>query len=336
IIYDRIEVATIYNSKYKGKYYVAYGNTDVYLKYFNGANFSPILNSFFVNHIGAKTFWCFEMKVNNVDTSIIYLALTETSRSTDGGKTFKKIGTYNGPNTHADNRGMFLATSTEKGKEDKLYLANDGGISVSNDFENKVVFKSLNGPGLEANQFWGIDVLQSENLFIAGGTQDNGGFFIKENSESNNVFACGDGYYGLTVNDTLAMVLGNPPSILLHNTKTKRDQHLYINDKHCEARRPLIKKDSFVYIGYHDLWRAKIKDIEKSNFNFENVSNIPIKTSSNNSIKNRETKAIAISKFNSALIAYANPNWDAEVNDGKLYFCENILDKKKEYIDVTS
>ncbi len=337
VIYDRIEVATIYNPNYKGKYYIAYGNTDVYVRYFNGNNFSPILNGFFVNHIGAKTFWCFEMKVNNVDTSVIYLALTETSRSTDGGKTFKKIGIYNGPNTHADNRGMFLATSTPNGKEDKLYLANDGGISVSNDFESKknVVFRSINGPGLDANQFWGIDVLQSENLFIAGGTQDNGGFFIKENSESNNIFACGDGYYGLTLNDTLAMVLGNPPSVLLHNTKTKKDQHIYINDKHCEARRPLIKKDSFVYIAYHDIWRANIKDLEKYKFNFIKVSDIPFKKTQQGSIQNREIKALAINKLNSALVAYTNPNWDAEKNEGKLYYCNNLLKEKNEFIDIT-
>ncbi len=337
VVYERIEIAPILNPVYKGRYYIAYGNTDVYLKYFNGKEFSPILNSYFINHLGAKTYWCFSVDVNSVDTSIIYVSMTETSRSTDGGKSFIKIGTYNGPNTHADIRASFLAISTPGGKEDKLLLANDGGISLSQNFEpgKGTFFRSLNGKGLYANEFWGIDLLQNEKLFISGGTQDNGAFFIKENIESNNIHACGDAYMGLPVNDSLAVSVCFPPLLMLHNIYQNSNTQIRIPDEHCDARRPLFRKDSFVYVAYHDIWQAKVSELQKGNLQFKNISQIPFLELANNHVPNKAIKSFALSPFNSVLLVYLNPNWENE-NKGKLYFCENILASKPHYVDITS
>jgi len=338
VIYQRIEVATINNPEFKGKYYIAYGNTDVHIKYFNGKTFSEILNSYFVKHLAAKTYWYLNFDVNEVDTSVMYISMTETSRSVDGGKTFKKIGTYNGPNTHADVRATFLAVSTPEGKNDKIFLANDGGISLSHDFNatDNVFFRNLNGNGLYANQFWGIEVLQSEKLFVSGGTQDNGAFFIKDNFESNNVHSCGDAYSGLPLNDSLAISLCFPPLTLLHNTNKNSNVRITINDPYCDARRPLFSKDSFVYIAYHDIWRAKIKDIERNKLEFENISQIPTFTVEGNNIPNKACKSFAISPFNSALLVYQSPNWERTQNNGKLYYCDNLFAKKKSFQDITS
>ncbi len=334
---ERIAIGTIRNPKFKGKFYITSGNKDIVIKYYNGLVFSPPLNTIPVRHLGASSFWCLQLKVNSVDTSVMYLSLTETSVSNDGGKSFRKIGFYNGANTHADIRDMILPKCTITGKYDRLILANDGGISVSNNFDgaSNLAFRSLNGIGLSANQFWGIDVLQSDSLYIAGGTQDNGGFFIKEHKEGNNLFVCGDGYYGLVLNDSIALVLGNPPNFLSYNINNGSGGYITIPDPNCEARRPLLLKDSFIYIGYHDLWRVKTKEFVRTNSGFKNISNLPKKTDSIYGIQNRELKVVCISKSNKALLAYTNPNWNTEKNEGKLYYCNNLLGKNPEYIDIS-
>lgn len=333
---ERLTMATLSDIKFKGKFYLAYGTSEIYFKYFDGKKFSEPLNSQPVQHLGATSFWCFDMKVNQADTNIIYFSMTETSLSTNAGRSFTKIGFYNGANTHADVRDMYLAKSTIGGKGDRLYLANDGGISVNNNLfgPNSVLFRNLNGEGLYANQFWGLDVLQSDTLFVSGGTQDNGGFFLKKNKEGNNLFGCGDGYYGLTLNDTLALMLGNPPLFMLHNINDGISRYINIPDKNYEARRPMVLKDSFVYIGYHDVWRAKVKDLIRYKFNFENVSHIPDKLSNGGALQNREIKALCINNKNKALVAYTNPSWQ-DKNEGKLYFCSNVLKKDADYIDIT-
>jgi hypothetical protein len=333
---ERISIDMLSDLRYKGRFYLAHGNADIYFKYFNGTEFSKNLNELPLQNLGGNSYWCMDIKVNQVDTNIVYFSMTETCMSTSACKDFIKIGFYNGANTHADVRKMDLGKSTAKGKNDRLYLANDGGISMNNDLfgSTTTLFRSLNGSGLNANQFWGIDILQSDSLFIAGGAQDNGGFFIKEHKENNNLLGCGDGYFGLPVNDTLALMLGNPPLMMLHNINEGISHYINIPDQNCEARRPMILKDSCVYVGYHDVWKIEVKDLIKYNFNFKNISNITRKSGSNGAEQNREIKVLCISKDNRALVAYANPNWQ-DKNEGKLYYCANILKKEPEYIDIT-
>ncbi len=335
---ERIAIATFSDPKYIGKYYITSGNTDVYVKYFNGAVFSQNLNVTPVRHFGASSFWCLELEVNQVDTSVLYLSLTETSRSTDGGKGFVKIANYNGLNTHADVRGMHLAISSANGMDDVLLLANDGGVSINNSFRKtrKDIFRNLNGQGLNANQFWGINVLQSDTLMVAGGAQDNGGFVIKSHAEYNNLHNCGDGYFALPLNDSIVLVEGNPPNFLWFNIKSGENRFIPIADPNFEARRPLFLKDSFVYVGYHYLWRVKYRDIVQAKFNFENVSKLERKSDPNKGAQNREIKAVCVTSDDKALIGYANPNWDAAKNEGKLYYCHDLTKKNPEYIDITA
>jgi photosystem II stability/assembly factor-like uncharacterized protein len=333
---ERIAIATINDPKFKGKFYVTSGNTAIYVHYFNGKEFSKPLNTQAVTHMAASSLWCLELTVNQVDSSVIYLSLTETSMSLDGGKSFVKIAHYNGANTHGDVRDMIIAKNTPHGKEDKILLANDGGISLNNKlFYPGVQFRSLNGPGLEANMFWGIDAMQSDSLFVAGGAQDNGGFFIKEKQEDNNLENCGDGYYALTLNDSMALNQGNPPLVLLHNTKHNSNTYIYIPDANCEVRRPMILKDSFVYFGYHDIWQSKVRDLIAVRPQFKNISHMK-DVKDGDYLKNREIKALCISKFNTALVGYNNPQYNAPQNSGKLYYCADIFARNPEYIDVSA
>lgn len=333
---ERIALSTINDPKFKGKFYVTSGNSGIYLHYFNGKEFSKPLNDQPVIHMAASSFWCLELKVNQVDTSVIYLSLTETSMSTNGGKNFSKVTYYNGPNTHADVRDMVLVNDSKGGKGDKLFLGNDGGVSMSNDlFGSKIKFRSLNGEGLDANLFWGIDVLQSDSLFIAGGAQDNGGFFIRDGWETNNLGTCGDGYNGLVLNDSLAINLGNPPIMVLHNSNRNGNAYISIPDRFCEARRPLILRDSLVYTAYHDVWCVRVKDLVAGKYEFRNVSNIS-EVREAEDLKNREIKAMCISKYNTALVGYSNVLYAGPENKGKLYYCANVLAKKPVYKDISA
>ncbi|MGE0568082.1 MAG: WD40/YVTN/BNR-like repeat-containing protein [Bacteroidia bacterium] len=327
-------IALDFNYSKKNCFYLAFGTHDFNLTYFNGEKYSAPLLNIPLQQIAGSAYWCFEFGVDKKDTNNIIVASTEISMSRDGGKTFRKIGYYNGLNTHADVRDLQLE-NTDEGLI--TVVANDGGVSSGKGF-GKIqtnYFQNLNGEGLYANQFWGISTMNSGNEIIAGGAQDNGHFIMSEKEEMNNVNACGDGYLSFVINDTLSINECNPPFLLLQNHKTKRITHLKVNDQNMEARRPIISLDSTIYIGYHDVWKIKVGDILKGNTTFSNVSSIPI-FSNEKGVQNREIKAMTINKFGQCLIAYSNPNYDSKENNGKIFFCMNLQSKKPDFIDITS
>lgn len=331
---ERIEIATLENEHYKGRFYAAIGSSDVYVKYYNG-NLFKNLNSTPVNHTFSSAHWNLELTVNTNDTNIIYLGMTEISRSINGGKTFEKIANYNGHNTHADVRAMFLQRSTIGGKRDVFLVANDGGISLLDTLVQSA-WKSLNGKGLNANQFWGLDVAQSDSMLIAGGTQDNGGFLITAQGNENTMSSCGDGYLGLVLDRHSAIIECNPPSLYYHNIQTHQNSYLQINDARRETRRPLAQKDSFVYVGYGDVWRIKKQNLQNGSGVFENFTNLPVQKDAEGIVKNNTIRCFSIGEKYSALISYANPNWAAKENTGKLFYCENIQDKSPHWADITA
>ncbi|MGZ4097402.1 MAG: hypothetical protein ACXVNM_00895 [Bacteroidia bacterium] len=330
---ERIEVATINREKFRGRFYLAMGTTNVYIKYYNGKEFIT-LNGTPVNQAAGGSFWHLEFAVNQVDTNVLYIGLTEISRSTNGGKTFDKIAYYNGENTHADVRAITVAQSTPKGRKDVFIMANDGGISRLDTTLNPK-WKNLNGFGLDANQFWGIDVAQDDTLFVAGGAQDNGGFLFGNNVSKNSMMGCGDGYLGLVLDKYSAIVECNPPSLFYHNVKTEQDLYLLVNEGRCETKRPLLQKDSFVYIGYHDVWRINKRKLQAGEVTFRKITQIPDLKQDNGYVKNNAIKCMSVGRNNSAVICYANPNWEKSENNGKVFYSRNINDPEEEWIDIT-
>jgi hypothetical protein len=328
---ERAEVATIYDRKFKGKFYVALGWVNCYVQFFDGKKFSGNLNSSPITQTHAGAYWNFEFAVNQIDTNIMYLSMTETSRSSNGGKTFEKISYYNAPNTHADNRAMTLVKSTPRGKNDLLILGNDGGISMADQYEPPN-WRNLNGKGLDANLFWGVSVAQSDTLLIAAGAQDNGGFILTEQSYWNNMANCGDGYLALALDEHAAIVECNAPSMYYHNISTGRTLYLPAPDNRYEGRRPLALRDSFVYVGFGNIWRIHPNQLLIGKAAFEKFNEIPIEKTANGQTKNHAIKCFAFGTLNSAVLCYGNPNWE-EKNNGKLYFCSNL--KKNKWIDIT-
>lgn len=330
---ERLEVATIKNPAYKGKFYMALGWIHVYVQYYNGNKYSGNLNKQAINQVYAGAYWNFELSVNQVDTNILYLSMTETSRSLDGGKTFHHISNYNGVNTHADNRAQILLQSSEGGKNDKLLLGNDGGVSL-NTTGLPFKWKNLNGKGLDVNQFWGISVLQSDSLVIAGGTADNGGFIFWKNEEINSMGACGDGYLAQVTGQNEMIIQCNTPSIFYHNLKNKSSVYLNVYDNRYDGKRPMCLHDSFVYVGYSNCWRIGLHELRAGKTNFTKFSNIPDVLNKTGGIKNGAIKAMAIGPTNEGLIAFKDPNWGDIENTGKFYHCRDL--NNNVWIDISN
>jgi len=329
----RIEVTTVFRENFKSKFYVALGTQDMFIKFFDGKSFSKNLNSTPVNHTFATPYWNLELCVNQQDTNVMYLSLTETSRSVDGGKTFQKLNFYNAHNTHADVRAMLLAKSTKGGMNDALFLGNDGGVSFIQKYA-PADWKNLNGAGLDANQFWGISVAQSDTLFVAGGTQDNGGFLITDKYNINTMNNCGDGYLALAIDKHSAIVECNVPSMFYHNIETNQHIYLPIADSRCEGRRPLLLRDSFIYAGYHDLWRISKASLKKGKINFTKITSIPLEERGASIYRNNGIKCMDIGPLNTAVICYGGPNW-MEENKAKVYFCRDFKNNNNEWVDIT-
>jgi hypothetical protein len=329
---ERMEITVLNNEKNKGKFYLAYGWTECYIKYFDGKKFSSALNVSPVMHFYGGAYWNFELSVNEKDTSIMYLSLTETSRSIDGGKTFQKISTYNQLNAHADNRAQLLVRSTEKGKSDLLLLGNDGGVSLISSFDPPL-WKNLNGKGLDADQFWGIGVLQSDSLLVAGGTADNGGFILKGEHATNTMGSCGDGFAAAVYDKEGVVIECNTPTIWYHNLKNGSAVSVYAADPRFDGRRPILINDSFLYVGYSNVWRTTFSELKKGNGALKKFTDFPDEKTAAGGIKNSVLRGMSFSEYNTAVISYRDPNWGDKDNVGKVYFCGNTL--KNKWKDIT-
>lgn len=328
---ERAEIATVHDRKFSGKFYLATGWNECYIKYYNGTGFSANLNVQPVYQTFANAYWNFEFAVNQKDTNVMYLSLTETSKSSDGGRTFARLSQYNGLNTHADNRAQVLLRSSEKGKEDELLVGNDGGISLYK--ETSKSWDNLNGSGLNVNQFWGISVAQSDSLFIAGGTADNGGFLITEKETLNTMSGCGDGYCAQVIDEEGAVIECNTQSVFYYDLRNKSTLGLQVNDQRYDSKRPLCKTDSFVYIGYSDIWKISVSDLKKGKGEFKNFTSIPVITTPNGGIRNASVKSMAIGSLNEGVVAYRDPNWGDPENKGKLFYCKDL--KLNKWMDLT-
>lgn len=328
---ERFEVECINDERWKGRFYAAYGNSNAYVAYFDSKSFTT-LNALPVSHFYASAYWNLEFTVDPQDTATMYLAMTEVSRSSDGGKSFTKIASYNGDNTHADIRAVFFLRNAD-GR--KFYTGNDGGVSLLVN-ESAGKWKNLNGSGLDANQFWGADIAQSDTVFIAGGAQDNGSFLIKKGVVQNTMAGCGDGYLGLVIDEQSAITQCNPPSFFYHDFKNHTNSYLSVNDNRFETKRPLVQTDSFVYVGYGDLWKIKKSDLKKGITSFTRVSEMPAILYDSKSRKNNSIRAMSIHPLGTAVLGYANPNWGDKENNGKLFFCDNIHSSNPVWIDLTA
>ncbi len=110
------------------------------------------------------------LEVSQTNADIIYTGALNIWKSTDAGKTFQPVNSWNNPEsptyTHAD-----IHQIREFNQE--LFVASDGGIYRS--ANQATSFTDLTS-GLQIGQFYRIAVGSKSSSNIAGGLQDNGGY----------------------------------------------------------------------------------------------------------------------------------------------------------------
>jgi PKD repeat protein len=122
--------------------------------------------------------------VDSEDADVVYTGVLNLWKSSTGGTSFFKLNSWSNPTgnsyTHADIH--FLGSFNGI-----LYCGSDGGIYRSSNGGSN--FQDLS-PGLQIGQFYKIDGTEQNENTIAGGLQDNGGYYTNTGSDG---WKC---YYG--------------------------------------------------------------------------------------------------------------------------------------------
>lgn len=107
------------------------------------------------------------------DENLIYAGGIHIWKSTNGGVNWNLVnhwtGNYDKPYVHADQHDLAFSRDGSK-----LYSANDGGVYVTEDLGNTWDDISQN---LSITQFYSIDIIENDSIFVIGGSQDNGIIF---------------------------------------------------------------------------------------------------------------------------------------------------------------
>lgn len=103
--------------------------------------------------------------------NVIYCGAVNAYRSNDQGASWVKISHWHGgqpePEIHADQRNISFQPGTNR-----IFFCNDGGIYA---YDEPAQTWQERSNGLLITQFYRIAVSQTDEMFMIGGTQDNGG-----------------------------------------------------------------------------------------------------------------------------------------------------------------
>ena len=128
--------------------------------------------------------------VHPTDPDIVYAGGVKCIRSSDGGKTWKRIADQlAGGILHVDQHEIEFDPSDP----DRVYIGNDGGLYLLTDEGETLEKRDI---GMSITQFIGGDMYPGNDAFTLGGTQDNGTLRSMDTSPDFDLVLYGDGGHG--------------------------------------------------------------------------------------------------------------------------------------------
>ena len=156
------------SGNFSGDYRGIYRSTDGGVSFTNVHN---VTNEDIFNNSG-QAWYDLDIAVDEHDKNKLVVGVINIWRSEDGGSNWNQLNYWSSPElpsyTHADIH--FL-----KWHGGNLYCGSDGGVYKSTDGGD--TFTDLT-KGLPIGQFYDIDVYKNDPSYMAGGLQDNGGYYF--------------------------------------------------------------------------------------------------------------------------------------------------------------
>ena len=337
---SNIQIDVVHKKGMQDWIYIAYAERGAFVQVYNGNNWSTNKNAGGV--FTGNGYWNMEFEVNEEDTSVIYLSMTQLAKSKNGGRTFQTISDYFGTNTHADIRDLHILNPSVEGKNDIVMMANDGGVSVSySGSENTKTWYNINGTGLSIAQLWGIGTSETAPGLVMAGGQDNGIYTLNNGKWDNQTSGVGDGY-DVCISETnpdFAIGQGNSPLLVQTENRGKGWKGNSTPPGPCSNfRRPmwLDKKNHRMWIGHHQLY---MKDNSNGKLNAQWVQKtfFPDMKQNNGMLFNQQINCFAVNgeKSENCLLIYSGVLWGKDSLKGKIFFTQNLNNEQTEWKDLT-
>jgi hypothetical protein len=337
---SNIQIDVIRKKGFENLIYIAHAEQGAFIQIYDGNKWSENRNKNGV-FIG-NGYWNMEFDVNEEDTSVMYLSMTQVAKSKNGGLTFQTISDYYGANTHADVRDLKIINASVQGKDDIVMMANDGGISVSlPGAENAKTWTNINGKGLSIAQLWGIGSSESLNDYVVGGGQDNGIYTLRNGEWSNQTSGVGDGYDAAIseLNTEYAIAQGNSPTLVLTSNGGKNWRGNPTPPGPCSNfRRPMWmdKKNNRLWLGHHQLF-CKDNSNGKLDAKWEQKTFFPDMKQNNGMLFNQQINCFAMNgiKKEKCLLIFSGVLWAKDSLKGKIFFTSNLNEAEPIWRDLT-
>jgi len=203
-----------FNNEFKG----LYRSTN------SGNSFSLRNNTSFIYDFSSQAWYDLAIAVDPTDAEIVYTGVLNIWKSTNGGSNFSRMNNWfdsgSPAYTHADIHYLGFYNNA-------LYCGSDGGVYKS--IDEALSFEDLT-EGLQIGQYYTIDGIESNEKIIAGGLQDNGGFFtVTAGSEPWKNYHGGDGMGSAVNPDSPDIVYGMSQFGSLHKSIDGGNSSVFIS-----------------------------------------------------------------------------------------------------------
>jgi len=320
----RVEIAYAHSSANTVFASVDHNNGEIYRSNDGGVTWAFVSKP---EHLWNEGWYANTIWVDPVNTDHLVIGGLDLYQSTDGGKNWIKISTWqlDPQSPHADQHMIINDPDYDGSTNKKVYFSNDGGLYKAEDIENVNDTDTNNGwtslnHGLAITQFYGAAALSDSN--ITGGTQDNGTLLQTKDSASSwcSIFG-GDGGFSAVSHQSLDRnkfyYFGEYVHLQIHRSDNGMPGEYIFNgigDAGNKANfiAPFVldpNNENIMLGGGESLWKC-------SNIRAENKNDIEWTSIKAPLSDNSKISQIAVAKGNSDLILVG-------YNNGEIYKTEN-------------